>query len=166
VEERFETAPISTPPRTPTKPTPSSPGRRDRLPNAPSGPRRPRYRRPSRRGSSALDLGEHVKPELRALTAITRPEHEDVPLSVNGHADHHVDGLVSDLPITDLDDHRIDEDPGVHRRWRLRTICGSNVDSVSLGTSISTGPISVNTGLARVPLRLLPLLRPAESCLS
>ena len=37
---------------------------------------------------------------------------------------------------------------------------------VSRGTSISAGPISVNTVLARVPLRELPLPRPDGSCLS
>jgi hypothetical protein len=52
------------------------------------------------------------------------------------------------------------------RRCRLRTNCGSNVPARSRGTSISTGPTSVITVLARVPLRELSPLRPAESCLS
>jgi hypothetical protein len=34
------------------------------------------------------------------------------------------------------------------------------------GTSISTGPISVSTVLARVPLREFPPVRPDGSCLS
>jgi hypothetical protein len=52
------------------------------------------------------------------------------------------------------------------RRWRLRTICGVNEASVSRGTSICTGPISVNTVFTRVPLREFPPVRPATSCLS
>ena len=54
----------------------------------------------------------------------------------------------------------------VSRRCRLRTIFGSKLDSVSLGTSISTGPISVSTVFERVPLRELPLPRPAGSFFS
>ena len=38
--------------------------------------------------------------------------------------------------------------------------------SVSRGTSISTGPISVSTVFARTPLRELPRFRPTGSCLS
>jgi hypothetical protein len=53
----------------------------------------------------------------------------------------------------------------VSRRCRYFTICGSNVDPVSRGTSISTGPISVSTVLVRVPLREFPLPRPDTSCL-
>jgi len=52
------------------------------------------------------------------------------------------------------------------RRCRLRTMAGSNVPSRPRGTSISTGPISLSAVLARVPLRELPPLRPAGSCLS
>lgn len=33
----------------------------------------------------------------------------------------------------------------VSRRWRFLTICGANVDSVSRGTSISTGRSPVST---------------------
>jgi hypothetical protein len=43
------------------------------------------------------------------------------------------------------------------RRWRFLTICGTKLLLVSRGTSISTGPISVNTVLARVPLRESPI---------
>jgi hypothetical protein len=51
------------------------------------------------------------------------------------------------------------------RRWRLRTICGSNEASRSRGTSMSTGPTWVSTVLERFPLREFPPLRPAGSCL-
>ena len=43
------------------------------------------------------------------------------------------------------------------RRWRFLTITGTKLLLVSRGTSISTGPISVNTVLARVPLRESPI---------
>jgi hypothetical protein len=43
------------------------------------------------------------------------------------------------------------------RRWCFLTICGTKLLLVSRGTSISTGPISVNTVLARVPLRESPI---------
>jgi hypothetical protein len=52
------------------------------------------------------------------------------------------------------------------RRCRLRTICGSKPPSRVRGTSTSTGPISVRTVLVRCPLREVPSLRPAGSCLS
>ena len=45
-------------------------------------------------------------------------------------------------------------------------VCGSNEASVSRGTSISTGPISVSTVFDRTPLRELPWFRPTGSCLS
>lgn len=54
----------------------------------------------------------------------------------------------------------------VNRRCLLRTIFGSNDDSVSRGTSISTGPTSVSTVFDLVPFRELPLPLPAGSCLS
>jgi hypothetical protein len=41
------------------------------------------------------------------------------------------DKTISSIPVT--------------RRCRFLTICGSNVDSVSRGTSMVTGPISVST---------------------
>jgi len=49
----------------------------------------------------------------------------------------------------------------VKRRWRFLTICGSKEASVSRGTWICTGPISVSTVLLRRPLRELPLFRPS-----
>jgi Transposase, Mutator family len=52
------------------------------------------------------------------------------------------------------------------RVWPLRTIFGSNVPARSRGTVRSTAPISVSTVLGVVPLRLLPLPRPAGSCFS
>jgi hypothetical protein len=42
----------------------------------------------------------------------------------------------------------------VSRRWRFVTICDSKLLLVSTGTSISTGPISVNAVLGRVPISL------------
>ena len=42
------------------------------------------------------------------------------------------------------------------RRCRLATIAGSKLPSRSRGTSIATSPESVNTVLARFPLRELP----------
>ena len=53
----------------------------------------------------------------------------------------------------------------VERKFRT-TICGWNEASVSRGTSISTGPISVSTVFDRTPLRELPRSRPTGSCLS
>jgi hypothetical protein len=54
----------------------------------------------------------------------------------------------------------------VNRRCRFFTICGSKLASVSRGTSISTGPISVSTVFDRTPLREFPRFRPTGSCLS
>jgi MFS family permease len=48
---------------------------------------------------------------------------------------------------------------------RLPTMTGSNADSRSRGTSISTGPASVTSVFGRVPFREFPPLRPAGSCL-
>ncbi len=52
------------------------------------------------------------------------------------------------------------------RFCRFLTIFGSKLPSRSRGTAISTGPTSVSTVLARVPLRELPPFFPAGSCLS
>lgn len=54
----------------------------------------------------------------------------------------------------------------VRRFCRFLTIFGSKEPSRSRGTDISTGPTSVSTVLARVPLRELPPFFPAGSCLS
>lgn len=58
-----------------------------------------------------------------------------------------------------LSDNRTSSTP-VSRCCRFLTIRGSNVEPVSRGISISTGPISVSTVLVRVPLREFPLPRP------
>ena len=50
------------------------------------------------------------------------------------------------------------------RRFPFGTITGSNVPALSLGTSMLTGPTSVRTVLARVPLREFPEWWPAGSC--
>jgi hypothetical protein len=60
-----------------------------------------------------------------------------------------------------LNDNTISSIP-VNRRCRFLTICGSNVDSVSRGTWMVTGPISVSTVLARRPLRELLPSRPLD----
>jgi hypothetical protein len=53
-----------------------------------------------------------------------------------------------------------------NRRTRFGTVAGAKEASRSRGTSMSTGPTSVITVLVRAPLRELPPLRPAASCLS
>jgi hypothetical protein len=47
--------------------------------------------------------------------------------------------------------------------WPLAISCGSKLPARSRGTAISTSPSSVKTVFALVPLRLLPLPRPAGS---
>jgi hypothetical protein len=59
------------------------------------------------------------------------------------------------------DHHRVDT---IEPALTLRTVNGSKLPSRSRGTSISTGPISVITVFERVPLRLLPWLRPSAAC--
>jgi hypothetical protein len=51
------------------------------------------------------------------------------------------------------------------RRCRFATITGSNEDSRSRATSISTGPAPLSTVFGRVPFREFPPVRPAGSCL-
>jgi hypothetical protein len=46
----------------------------------------------------------------------------------------------------------------------LRTVSGSKGPSRLRGTSSSIGPISVISVFDRVPLRLLPPLRPSTAC--
>lgn len=52
------------------------------------------------------------------------------------------------------------------RFCRFSTILGSKEPPRSRGTAVFTGPTSVSTVLARVPLRELPPFFPAGSCLS
>jgi hypothetical protein len=55
----------------------------------------------------------------------------------------------------------------VSRRWRLRTICGSNVPDRSRGTSIVTSPDdSVNTVSGRVPPAWSAVVRVANGAQS
>jgi hypothetical protein len=61
-----------------------------------------------------FDLGEHRKPELRALAAVAGPQPEDVAFTVAGHPDRDIHRPVGDLPVTDLDHDRVDEDDGVN----------------------------------------------------
>lgn len=57
--------------------------------------------------------------------------------------------------------------PGAIRRLQLDDLdSGSKLPATSRGTLTSTGPTSVSTVFARVPLRLLPLFFPAGSCFS
>jgi hypothetical protein len=68
--------------------------------------------------------------------------------------------VVSPLAVSEM---TIESTPP-RRRCPFRTVCGSKLLSRSRGTSISTGPISVSTVLALVPLRELPWLRPSAAC--
>ncbi len=54
----------------------------------------------------------------------------------------------------------------VSRTCRFATIFGSNDESRSRGTLISTGPASVSTVLDRCPFLEFPPSRPAGSCFS
>lgn len=97
-------------------------------------------------------VGERLRPEGLG----ERRDIADLPSHVVGrrlvrpHADN--DSTISSTPV--------------RRRCRFLTICGSKLPAVSRGTFTSTGPTSVSTVLARVPLRLLPLFFPAGSCFS
>jgi hypothetical protein len=55
-------------------------------------------------------VGEHAHPELRALPTRASPQPQDVLLTGQGHPDRCVDGPVRDLPVTDLDHDRVNED--------------------------------------------------------
>jgi len=61
-----------------------------------------------------LDLGEHVQPELRSVSAVAGPDPEDVAFAVHGDPDRHVERLVRDLAVADFDHDRVDEHHRVH----------------------------------------------------
>ncbi len=62
--------------------------------------------------------------------------------------------------------YRVSATQMTHTDFGPRRIAGSKLPSRSGGTSICTGPISVNTVFVLVPLRELLLLQPIGSCLS
>lgn len=57
---------------------------------------------------------EHVQPELRSFSAVAGPDPEDVAFTVHGDPDRHVERLVRDLAVADLDHDRVDERHRVH----------------------------------------------------
>ena len=65
--------------------------------------------------AAVLQLGQHLQPELRALAAVAGPQAEDVAFPVHGDPDDHIDRLVPDLPVADLDHDRVDEDHRIDR---------------------------------------------------
>jgi len=62
-------------------------------------------------GAAVLDLGQDGEPGLRALTAVASRRSDDVAMSVHGHADRHIDGLVGDLSVANFDVNGVDERP-------------------------------------------------------
>src|SRR4029079_179553 len=65
--------------------------------------------------AAVLQLGEHSQPELGSLAAVAGPQTQDVAFPGHGDPDDHIDGLVADLPVTDLHHDRVDEDHRVDR---------------------------------------------------
>ena len=59
-------------------------------------------------------LGQHLQPELGALTAVAGPQAEDVAFPLDSDPDDDVDGFVADLPVADLDHDGVDEDHRIH----------------------------------------------------
>src|SRR4051812_22925323 len=59
-------------------------------------------------------LGQDLQPELGAPPAVAGPQAEDVAFPGHGDPDDHVDRLVPDLPVADLDHDRVDEDHRIH----------------------------------------------------
>ena len=89
------------------------------------------------RDAAVTQLGQHMQPVLRALTAVTDPQPQDVAMALTRHRQ----GDISSTP---------------DRFCRLATILGSNDPSRSRGTSMSTEPTWVSTVLERIPLREFP----------
>ena len=56
------------------------------------------------------DLGAYVQPLLGTFRAVTGPDPQDVSLATDPHTADHVEGIVGDLAVTDLDDDSVDED--------------------------------------------------------
>jgi hypothetical protein len=58
-----------------------------------------------------------VQPVLRALpgaAALAGPDTQDVAVAVDADPDDHVEGPVGDLPVTDLEMDRVDEQHRIH----------------------------------------------------
>src|SRR5205823_8255882 len=66
--------------------------------------------------TAILDLGEHPRPPLGALTTVAGPQTQHVPTAVHGDRQGHVDGPVRHLTIPDLDVDTVDEHHRIHRR--------------------------------------------------
>ena len=95
------------------------------------GPRRPDRIRESLQSVAADDegvgdaavaqLGQHGAPELRSFAAgWSDPHAEHLAFTVQVDAHGHIDGPVGDVPVTDLDHDRIDQDHRIHRIERPR----------------------------------------------
>ena len=68
--------------------------------------------------AAVLQFGEHVQPVFGAFTAGPGPDPQNVSLPIDGDADGHVERLVGDLSVADLDVDRVDEHHRVHRvQW-------------------------------------------------
>ena len=89
--------------------------------------------------AAVLDVGQHTHPELRRLArTVAGPQPEHVPVPVQVDPDRGVERLVADLPVTNLDHDRVDEDrridplqrPGGPRLHVLDDLVGDPADSV------------------------------------
>jgi len=65
--------------------------------------------------AAVLDLGQDLLPVLRAFSAVTDPQPEDVSVPLDGDRQGDVDRAVRDLTVADLDVDAVDEQHGVHR---------------------------------------------------
>ena len=68
--------------------------------------------------ATVLQLGEYLQPEPRPFAAITGPDPQNLPLPGRGDAHHDIERGVADLPVSDLDHDRVDEDHRVERVQR------------------------------------------------
>ena len=107
--------------------------------------------RPSARScaaSSATSPARSTTPSTPTSPTLDQPRHRTL-------TDHHHlrQPRLRNHPHTALDIYR---NVPSKRRWRLRTILGSNVPSRSRGASIATCPCSPTSVLGLVPLRVFP----------
>src|ERR687898_1020225 len=63
--------------------------------------------------ATVLQLGEDLKPELRALAAVAEPQSEDVAFPVDRDPDDDVDGLVAHSAVANFDHDGVDKDDRV-----------------------------------------------------